>query len=60
MRYVTRPRSDTFDDLCDSPLIEARMVMEQNPVKTGLLDKDGNDIWRVMSPVGFVELRERG
>lgn len=59
MRYVIRPRADTLDTLRETPHLGAQTVMEPEPVKTGLLDKDGNDIWRIMSPIGFVELKER-
>lgn len=57
MRYVTRPRA-SWDE--DKPHIEGKTVHEREPVDTGLLDKDGNAIWRIMSPIGFVELKERG
>lgn len=57
MRYVViRPRMDWRDE---TPGLEGKTVHEQEPVKTGLLDKDGNPIFRVMSPIGFVELKER-
>ena len=57
MRYVIiRPRAE-WDD--DKPMLEGKTVHEQEPVKTGVLDKDGNPIYRVMSPIGFVELGER-
>lgn len=57
MRYVILPRAQ-WDD--DRPLLEGRTVHEREPVDTGLLNKDGQKIWRVMSPIGFVELKERG
>ncbi len=57
MRYVAiRPRA-SWDD--DKPMMEAKTVHEREPVDTGLMDADGNTIWRVMSPIGFVELKER-
>ena len=59
MRYVsarTRPRSG-WDD--EHPMLEAKTVHEPEPIDTGLLDADGNRIYRVMSPVGFVALKER-
>jgi hypothetical protein len=59
MRYVVRPRAETFDALRETPHLEGRTVLEPEPVDTGLVDKDGNRIWRVMSPIGFVELKER-
>jgi len=56
MRYVTRPRA-SWDE--DKPHIEGKTVHEREPVDTGLLDANGTPIWRVMSPIGFVELKER-
>ena len=56
MRYVTRPRASWDDEM---PMIEGTTVHEREPIKTGILDEAGNDIWRVMSPIGFVELKER-
>lgn len=41
------------------PMLEGRTVHEREPVDTGLLDADGKRIYRVTSPIGFVELRER-
>lgn len=57
MRYVIRPRMDWLDA---EPMIEGKTVHEREPVNTGLLDKNGNPIFRVTSPIGFVELKERG
>jgi len=57
MRYVTRPRASDWPE--DRPHIEGKTVHEREPVDTGLLDKDGTPIYRVMSPIGFIELRER-
>jgi len=57
MRYVSiRPRMDWRDE---TPMLEARTVHEREPIDTGLLDAEGNRIYRVMSPIGFVELKER-
>lgn len=58
MRYVARPR---MDDDPPSPLLEpdSRIVYEPEPIDTGLVDKHESQIFRVMSPIGFVELRER-
>lgn len=61
MRYVIRPRAtraDTAETLSDTPHLGAQTVIESEPVDTGVLDKDGNSIWRVMSPIGFVKMRE--
>lgn len=54
-RYVTlRPRSATIDDLQETPSLEARTVFEPDAVDTGLLDKEGTRIYRVMDQIGFV------
>jgi hypothetical protein len=59
MRYFIRPRNLTWDELQETPQLEARTVFELEPTDTGILDQDGNPIWRRMSPIGFVELKER-
>ena len=40
-------------------MLEAKTVHEREPVDTGVLDASGQKIFRVMSPVGFTELKER-
>lgn len=57
MAYVVRPRAE-WDD--EKPMLEGKTVHEQEPVKTGILDKDGNPIFRVMDQIGFVRFKERG
>ena len=59
MRYVIRPRLARFDDLRQTPMLEAQTVWEMEPIDTGLLDQDGVPIFRVMDPIGFVEMKER-
>ncbi len=58
MRYVTmrRPRMYTTDDM---PMLEAKTVHEPDPIDTGIVDQYESPIFRVMSPVGFVEMKER-
>lgn len=54
-RYVTRARRVRADsDWYEPPLITNIEVMEGEPVWTGLLDKDGNDIMRMNDPIGFI------
>jgi len=60
MAYVTRPRLTRYDDLRETPMLEGQTVWEPEPVDTGLLDKNGVPIFRVMDPIGFVEMKERG
>ena len=57
MRYMTRPRA-SWDE--EKPMLEGKTVHEAEPVNTGLLDKDGNEIIRVMDQIGFVRFRESG
>lgn len=56
MRYIIRPRA-SWDE--ETPMIEGKTVHEPEPRDTGLIDKDGNKIWRVMSPIGFVRFEDR-
>ena len=53
MRYVSgsRPRAFFHDD--DPPLVPDLTVDEHDAVYTGLLDSDGNAIWRTPNPIGF-------
>lgn len=54
-RYVTRARRIKADsDWYEPPLITNIEVVESEPVWTGLLDQDGNDIMRMADPIGFV------
>lgn len=64
MRYVTmprrRPRASTFYDLQETPLLEATTVYEPDePIDTGVLDQHGDTYFRIMSPIGFTEMKER-
>lgn len=45
-----KPRGEYSDDV---PLTMAQTVIEPDPVKTGILDKNGNPIVRVTRPIGF-------
>lgn len=45
-----KPRGEYSDD---TPLIEGKTVIEADPVKTGLLDKNGNPLVRMTHPIGF-------
>lgn len=58
MRYVAirRPRMG-WDEW--SPMLEPKTVHEPEPIDTGLVDQNENAIYRVMSAIGFVELKER-
>ena len=55
-RYVTgkRVRSDDDFDWYEPPIITSLEVDEAEPVDTGLLDAEGNSIWRLKDPIGFI------
>ncbi len=60
-RYFIRPKSwwdspDWWDNESARPETITVMDAERSPVRTGLLDKDGNDIMKApaTSPVGFI------
>lgn len=53
-RYISRrPRADD-DYWREPPFITNLTVMESDPVSTGLLDADGNEIVRMNDPIGFI------
>lgn len=53
-RYITRPRADMDCDGWDAGrLYDNITVSLADPIDTGLLDNDGNTIWRVNDPIGF-------
>jgi hypothetical protein len=54
-RYVTR--AEWIDDHC--PLLPDLSVSDHQPVKTGLVDRMGNPILRVPTPVGFHRARSK-
>jgi hypothetical protein len=54
-RYVSRkPRADDDYDWYEPPFLTSVEVTESEPVDTGLLDSEGNSIWRVNDPIGFL------
>jgi hypothetical protein len=61
-RYVAirreKPRADDWaDERYVEPLGHPR-VHDRGPVRTGLLDKDGRDLYRLPEPIGFVRRRD--
>lgn len=52
-RYrIRQPRA--FDDYWyEPPIITNVSVCDHEPIFTGLLDADGNEIWRDPEPIGF-------
>lgn len=51
-RYITKSEADC-DGWTADPLITNLTVSVSDPQDTGLLDSQGNTIWRVNDPVGF-------
>lgn len=61
-RYVAirQQKKPARSDYCCEPYgsiqpLGQPMVCDTGPVDTGLLDKDGNRIFRAPDPIGFVE-----
>ena len=54
-RYVIRPKQQ-LDEGWDQPAspLPHPTVFVSEPVRTGILDPDGNEILRVQDPVGFL------
>lgn len=54
-RYFSKPRAWVADDLGhdDAPMIPALSVSDHEATDTGLLDADGNTVWRAANPIGF-------
>lgn len=55
-RYFTAPkrtRSWIADEVWDEPVRNIPTVSDHEATDTGLLDADGNTIWRAPEPMGF-------
>lgn len=56
-RYFATPprqaRSWVADDVWVRPLVHISTVSDHEATNTGLLDADGNTIWRAPEPMGF-------
>lgn len=55
-RYVIRPKQQLDEGWWEqsaSPLPHPTVFVSE-PVRTGILDPDGNDIFKVPDPVGFL------
>lgn len=53
-RYRSRPRNRDYLDDQAAPPLPHPITYVQEPVKTGLLDAEGNPIYRLPDPVGFL------
>lgn len=49
-----RPRQCDDDIMFDPPLIPHLEVSDHEPSFTGLLDANGDEIWRDPNPIGFI------
>lgn len=47
MRYVTLPRADWDDDPRLDEVTTRTVIVDDEPVKTGLLDRNGTPLYRV-------------
>lgn len=60
-RYFVRPRANkpraAWDD--DVPLLPDLDVPDHEPTDTGLINKNGDTIWRGPNEIGFHNPRER-
>lgn len=56
-RYFARPKADWDESY---PLIPDLHVPDNKPVRTGVIDNRGNDIWRAPNPIGFGRMEEWG
>lgn len=53
-RYIKRPKATADCDYWnDGRLYDSIDVPDSAPSDTGLLDSEGNTIWRVNDPIGF-------
>lgn len=56
MKYVTKPKSELYDDWWDDlgPMLRDLTVDETEEYQaTGLLDKNGNELFRQRDKIGF-------
>jgi hypothetical protein len=54
-RYVSKPPEADFGYWEQpAPPLPHPTVFASEPIRTGLLDKDGNDIFRMPDPIGFL------
>lgn len=56
MRYIVKAERD-WDAKADEYL--SKTVYDREPLDTGLYDRDGKKIFKVMGPVGFLHREDR-
>jgi hypothetical protein len=52
-RYFAKPKAWVADDVWDDPFLPDIRVSDHEATDTGLLDAEGNTIWRAPNPIGF-------
>lgn len=54
-RYFAKPKAWVADDIYEDDYAETApvQVCDHEATDTGLLDADGNSIWRAPNPIGF-------
>ncbi|CDO37129.1 hypothetical protein [Novosphingobium sp. KN65.2] len=50
----TRPRAWVSDEVYVEPMINVPTVCDHEATDTGLVDANGDTIWRAPNPVGFL------
>lgn len=53
-RYATRPRMEADCDWWTNDTPAPLTVSDHEAVDTGLLDANGDTIWRLPNPIGFL------
>jgi hypothetical protein len=56
-RYVSKRQPAAFIEAPAPQSLPHPTVDSQEPVKTGILDKDGNPIYRLPDPIGYLPSR---
>lgn len=62
-KYVSAPRAAPEAEEGEwwfAPLLPNLHLPDSAPIKTGLLDSKGNEIWRTPNPIGFGRDEEWG
>lgn len=58
-RYATMPPAADIGDPVPAPALPHPLAYVTEPIKTGLLDQSGRDIYRMPDQIGFLPLPER-
>ncbi len=58
-RYITAPRKLWWEYGEDAQPVAHPTVYDADPVKTGIVDKNGTPIYRLPDQIGFLRTKER-